>query len=429
MKKTEYKIAVIGLGYVGLVVALNFSKKYPTIGFDINQDRIKELKNHFDRNQEIAEEKLKKAEIQFFSDSKALENANCYIITVPTPLNSNKQPNLEFIKDTSKTLANYLKKDDVVVYESTVYPGTTEEILIPILEKISRLKSDLDFHVGYSPERINPGDKKNEFANTRKIISGHNEIALKIITQIYQPVLNVDIYPVKSIKVAEAAKLVENAQRDINIAFANELALIFDHLDIDTNEVLNAAKTKWNFIPFKPGLVGGHCISVSSYYLAYKSMLSEHFPQLICTSRKVNESMSLFVIDKTQRELERLGKKIENCRVGILGISYKENTAFMTDSLVADIAQSFITLGAKILLHDPLVNSAVAKRNFGLELQSLNKFKKLDALIIAVAHEAFKKMLPKTITSMLNSSAVIADLKGILDPTKFTKDNIILWRL
>lgn len=428
MEKAEYKIAVIGLGYVGLIVALNFSKKYPTIGFDTNPTRIKELKNHFDRNQEINKQTLKNAKIQFNSDFEALKNANFYIITVPTPLTPNKQPDLKFLKNASKTVAKYLQKDDIVVYESTVYPGATEEILTPILEKISGLKSNLDFHVGYSPERINPGDKENKFTNTRKIISSQNETTLKLISHVYQAILKADLYPIKSIKVAEATKLVENVQRDINIAFANELALIFDNLNIDTHEVLNAAKTKWNFIPFEPGLVGGHCVSVSSYYLAYKSILAKYCPQLICASRKVNESMSLFTIQKTQRELERLGKRIENCRIGILGIAYKENTAFVTDSLVADIAQAFITLGAKVLLHDPLVNSVVAENAFSLELQSLDKFKKLDVLVVAVAHEAFKKMSSKTITNMLGSSAVIADLKGILDPTKFNNDNIILWR-
>jgi UDP-N-acetyl-D-galactosamine dehydrogenase len=428
MKKSEYKIAVIGLGYVGLLVALNFSKKYSTIGFDTNLIRIKELKNNFDRNQEVDKKTLEKAKIQFSSDFEELKNVNCYIIATPTPLTANKQPDLKFIKSASDTVAKYLNKGDLVVYESTLYPGVTEEILIPILEKVSGKKSGLDFYVGYSPERINPGDKKNRLATTRKIISGQNEKTLKIIANLYQSVLKADLYHAKSIKIAEASKLVENIQRDVNIAFANELSLIFDHFNIDAHDVLDAAKTKWNFMPFEPGLVGGHCINVSSYYLNYKSMLSKYHPQLICTSRKINESMSLFVVKKTLRKLKQLNKKIKDCRIGILGISYKENTAYVSDSVVNDVARQFIELGAKVLLHDPLVDSTIAKNDFGLELQSLDKFKKLDALIITIAHEAFKKMSPKTITNMLNSSAVIADLKGILDPTKFDQGNIILWR-
>ncbi len=428
-KTTEYHIAVVGLGYVGLIVALNFSEKYPTIGFDTNPTRIKELKNYFDRNLEISKQTLKSAKIQFGSNEKILKNANFYIIAVPTPLTPNKRPDLTFLKRASRTVAKYLKKDDVVVYESTVYPGVTEDILIPILEKTSELKSDLDFHVGYSPERINPGDQKNSFTNTTKIVSGHNEAALKIVTHVYQSVIEADLYPAKSIKVAEAAKLVENAQRDVNISFVNELALIFDHLNIDTHEVLNAAKTKWNFLHFEPGLVGGHCVSVSSRYLAYKSMLSGYCPQLVTIGRKINESVYLFSIKKVQQGLEHFGKTIKNSRIGILGLAYKENTAFITDSLVADMAQSFISLGAEVLLHDPLVDKAMAKKDFGLELEPLDKLRNLDGLVVAVAHQAFKKIPQKNIINMLNSQAVIADLKSILNPTKFKQDNIILWRL
>ena len=428
MKKSEYKIAVIGLGYIGLFATLNFSKKYPTVGFDTNPVRIKELKNNFDRNQEIDKKTLKKAAIQFSSDFTELKNANCYIIATPTPLTANKQPDLKFIENASNTVAKHLNKNDLVIYESTVYPGATEEILIPILEEVSGKKSGLDFYVGYSPERINPGDKRNGLANTRKIISGQTEKTLKIISNLYQSVLTAKLYHAKSIKIAEASKLVENVQRDINIAFVNELALIFDHLNIDAHDVLDAAKTKWNFIPFEPGLVGGHCIDVSSYYLTYKSMLSEYDPQLIRTSRNINESISLFTVKKTLRELEKLNKKIKDCRIGILGVSYKENTAYINENIMTDIVQPFVDLGAKVLLHDPLIDSTIAKNDFGIELQSLDKFKKLDALIITIAHEEFKKMPAKIIKNMLSSSAVIADLKGILDPAKFNQNNIILWR-
>lgn len=423
------KISVIGIGYVGLFVALNFGKKYSVVGYDISDARIQELTRSFDRNREVTNQEFLNSKIKFTNNPQELQDANFHIITVPTPLGSYQQPNLNFVKAATKTLAKYLKKGDVVVYESTVYPGATEEVFIPTLEKYSKLKSGVDFYIGYSPERINPGDAKNSYLNTNKVVAGQNQKALQIITQVYQSIIQAKVYPASSIKVAESCKLVENVQRDINIAIVNEFALIFDRLGIKTSEVLTAARTKWNFLPFEPGMVGGHCIGVNSYYLAYKAEFAGHYPQLLWASRSVNESICPFIVNKIIYQLAAANKEIENCRVGILGVSYKENTSYATDIPAADLRLLFMANGAQVLLCDPLLDQAFVKQNYDLDIHSIEQLEQLDVLIITIAHTVFKNLPAKNILAMMNENAIIADLKGILDPDKFKQKNINLWSL
>lgn len=405
-------ICVIGLGYVGLPLAVEFGKKYKTIGFDINPKRIEELKNGIDRTLEVSNEELKEAKnLSYTTNIDEIKDANIYIVTVPTPIDEYNNPDLTPLKKASQTVGKLLKKGDIVIYESTVYPGCTEEDCVPILEKESGLKFNVDFFCGYSPERINPGDKEHRLTTIKKVTSGSTpEIADKI-DRLYKSIIPAGTHRVSSIKVAEAAKVIENAQRDINIAFVNELAIIFDRMGIDTLEVLEAAGTKWNFLPFKPGLVGGHCIGVDPYYLTYKAEGLGYHAQVILAGRRINDSMGSFVANKTIKLMIKKGKKIDKANVLVLGITFKENCPDIRNSRVIDIINELKEFGCNIDVYDPWADSLEVEKEYGFRLKE-NLKSKYDAVILAVAHNQFKNI---NIKDFLSENGVVFDVKGILD--------------
>ncbi len=405
------KIAIIGLGYVGLPLSLEFGKKFRTIGYDISKKRIQSLRNNNDFNKDIELNKINKSKhLTSTNTEKNIFDCNYFIITVPTPIFKNNKPNLNSLKSASLLVSKYLKKNDIVVYESTVYPGVTEEVCVPILEKNSYLKYNEDFYCGYSPERINPGDKKHTIANISKIVSGSNKQTLNKIYYLYKNIIKSKIFKSSSIKVAEAAKIIENSQRDINIAFINELTQIFDKLDISTNEVLQAASTKWNFLNFKPGFVGGHCISVDPYYLAYKAKKVGIRPQIILSGRKTNDQMHKYVLSKLQKKLNL--KTFSKLNVLIMGYTFKENCSDYRNTKIQDL---YLILKSKfkiVNVFDPYINLAKSKKiNDVSFIQNLKKVK-YDIVLIAVGHDYFKKLGIKKIRSILkNNNSIIFDLK------------------
>lgn len=405
-------IAIIGLGYVGLPLALAFSKQYSVIGYDLDTKRVEALINGVDSTMQASEEDLKANKQLFFTaDLAAIAVATIYIVTVPTPVHADKTPDLGPLLNATKTIAGVLKKGDIVIYESTVYPGCTEEDCVPVLEKIAGLKYNEDFYCGYSPERINPGDQVNTLTKIKKITSGSTPVIAASIDQLYASIITAGTYSAPSIKVAEAAKSIENAQRDINISFVNELALIFDRMGIDTHEVLAAASTKWNFLPFKPGLVGGHCIGVDPYYLAHKAKALGYHPQVILSGREVNDQMSLFVCEKLIRLLEQAGKKVQGAKVLILGVTFKENCPDIRNSKVFEIIRYVKDKGAMVDAFDPFANAEEVMQKQDVQLvRSLNKY---DAIVLAVAHDFFKALD----FSMLKNgpNAVLFDTKAFLD--------------
>lgn len=405
-------IAIIGLGYVGLPLALAFSKQYSVIGYDLDTKRVEALNNGVDSTMQASEEDLKANKQLFFTaDLAAIVVATIYIVTVPTPVHADKTPDLGPLLNATKTIAGVLKKGDIVIYESTVYPGCTEEDCVPVLEKIAGLKYNEDFYCGYSPERINPGDQVNTLTKIKKITSGSTPAIAMYIDELYGSIITAGTYSAPSIKVAEAAKSIENAQRDINISFVNELALIFDRMGIDTHEVLAAASTKWNFLPFKPGLVGGHCIGVDPYYLAHKAKALGYHPQVILSGREVNDQMSLFVCEKLIRLLEQAGKKVQGAKVLILGVTFKENCPDIRNSKVFEIIRYVKDKGAMVDAFDPFANAEEVMQKQDVQLvRSLNQY---DAIVLAVAHDFFKALD----FSMLKNGpdAVLFDTKAFLD--------------
>lgn len=410
-------IAVIGLGYVGLPLAIEFGKLYEVVGFDINAERIDALKEGNDitlQNTALAIKEAKK--LSFSSDSEAIKNSNVFIITVPTPVDAEKKPDLTLLLAASKMVGNFLKKGDIVIYESTVYPGCTEEDCVPILEKFSGLIFNQDFYCGYSPERINPGDKVNTLTKIKKITSGSTPLIAQQVDQLYQSIISAGTYKAPSIKVAEAAKAIENAQRDINISFVNELALIFDKMGIDTHEVLNAAATKWNFLPFKPGLVGGHCIGVDPYYLAHKATQLGYHPQVILSGRNVNDQMSAFVADKITQLLKASGHTLIGAKVLILGVAFKENCPDIRNSKVFDIITLLQNQGLQVAAFDPYANAKEVFEKYKITL--IHTIEKYDAIVLTVAHDFFKSLdYPKIKAS---SQSVIYDTKGFLEKDQVT---------
>jgi UDP-N-acetyl-D-galactosamine dehydrogenase len=407
----EIKIAVIGLGYVGLPLAVAFSKKYTVLGFDINEQRIQEVKKGFDRTREISDNDLRKASgLCFSSDENKLAGYNVYIVTVPTPIDNYKKPNLVHLLNASRTIGKVLKKGDVVIYESTVYPGCTEDDCVPVLEKESGLRYNIDFFCGYSPERINPGDKVNTLTKIRKVTSGSNRETAHFVDKLYASIIEAGTHLASSIKVAEASKAIENAQRDINISFVNELALIFDRMDIDTTEVLEAAGTKWNFLKYKPGLVGGHCIGVDPYYLAYKAESLGYYPQVILSGRRVNDTMGIFVANKLVKLLIRKGHKIEGSRVLILGITFKENCPDIRNTRVMDVYNELKDFGMLVEVYDPWASAEQTKQEYGISLIS-RPAGNYEAVLLTVAHDVFQTLDFKDFT---NSGSVIFDLKSML---------------
>ncbi len=405
-------LAIIGLGYVGLPLAVEFGKKYPVIGFDIDKIRIDELKGGYDRTLEVARESLISAtKLSFTASLKKLKAAQIYIITVPTPIDKFNKPDLTPLKKASQSVGSVLKKGDIVIYESTVYPGCTEEECVPILEQTSGLRFNQDFFCGYSPERINPGDKTHRLPNIKKVTSGSTPEVADEINALYASIITAGTHKVTSIKVAEAAKVIENSQRDINIAFVNELALIFDRLGIDTLEVLEAASTKWNFLPFKPGLVGGHCISIDPYYLTYKAESLGYHSQVILSGRYINDNMGVIVANKLIKLMIKQGYKINDSKVAILGITFKEDCPDIRNSRVVDIIRELQDFGCCVDIFDPLADSAEVKKEYALELKQPKDFLLQDylAVVIAVAHNAFR-----TLDFSAKGDRVIYDLKGIL---------------
>lgn len=408
------RLAVIGLGYVGLPLAAEFAKKYSVIGFDINTQRIKELESGHDRTQELTSEQLKEAKgLVYTSDLEDLKAANIYIVTVPTPIDEHKKPDLTPLLKASETVGKTLNKGDIVIYESTVYPGCTEEDCVPVLEKHSGLKFNKDFFCGYSPERINPGDKEHTVSKILKVTSGSTpQIATKV-DDLYKSIITAGTFKASSIKVAEAAKVIENSQRDINIAFVNELALIFSKMGIDTSEVLAAAGTKWNFLPFKPGLVGGHCIGVDPYYLTHKAEAIGYNPQIILSGRRINDSIGAFVASQTIKMLIKKGHKIVGVRAVVLGLTFKENCPDIRNSRVIDIVRELEEYGVDVSVYDPWVDKEEVKREYGeIDLIDSIDDKQFEAIIAAVAHNEFKTLDPRKI---VGENGVIFDVKWIFD--------------
>ena len=410
MNIEKVNIAIIGQGYVGLPLAIEFGKKYPTIGFDINANRIEDLKNYIDHTNEASQDQLKSADhLNFSSDLNDITNSNVYVVTVPTPIDEYKTPDLNPLKGASKMLGEILKKGDIVIYESTVFPGCTEEVCVPLLESASGLVFNQDFFCGYSPERIVPGDKVNTLTTIMKVTSGSTNDIASFVDELYRSIITAGTFKAASMKVAEASKAIENAQRDVNISFVNELALIFDRVGIDTQDVLDAAGTKWNFLKYKPGLVGGHCISVDPYYLAYKAENLGYHPEVILSGRRVNDNMSTFVANKMIKMLIKAGKQIKDSKVLILGITFKENCPDIRNSKVADVYNELKEFGLIVDAYDYEANSIEVKKEYEIDLIDEIK-EKYDGVLLAVAHNKFSKI---DVQSLLkDSESVVFDLKG-----------------
>ena len=411
----EYTIGIIGLGYVGLPLAIAFADHFNVVGFDINQQRVLDLNQGVDSTDEADLKLLQKAienKLKLSSDLQDLAACNVYIVTVPTPITQFKTPDLTYLISASKMIGGILNSGDIVVYESTVYPGCTEEDCVPVLEQISGLKYNQDFYCGYSPERINPGDKINTLTKIKKVTSGSTDSIAEEVDQLYKTIIEAGTHKASSIKVAEASKAIENAQRDLNISFVNELALIFDRMEIDTQEVLAAAGTKWNFLNFKPGLVGGHCISVDPYYLAHKAESLGYYPEVILSGRRVNDTMGLFVANKVVKLMNKKGIPVRNAKALILGITFKENCPDIRNSKVPDIYEELKSFGMQVDVYDPYAQKEEVKTEYNIELTtSLGAY---DAIILAVSHEEFLRL---DVTSLKKESAsVIYDIKAILDP-------------
>ena len=407
-------IAIIGLGYVGFPLAVEFGKQYPTLGFDIDATRISELNRGYDRTQEVSDAQLKASfHLKFSSELTDLSACNTFIVTVPTPIDHFKKPDLGPLLKASEMIGQVLKKGDVVIYESTVYPGCTEEDCVPVLEKQSGLTFNQDFFCGYSPERINPGDKVNTLTKIKKVTSGSTPEIAEWVDQLYRSIILAGTHKASSIKVAEASKAIENAQRDVNISFVNELALIFDRMGIDTSEVLEAAGTKWNFLNFKPGLVGGHCIGVDPYYLLHKSESLGYYPQVILSGRRVNDNMGLFVANKLVKLLIQKGKKIGGAKTLMLGITFKENCPDIRNSRVVDIYRELRDFGMNVDVYDPWANKAEVKKEHGIDLVG-ELGANYDAIVLTVAHQEF---LTLPFASLKAENGIIFDIKSVLDRT------------
>jgi len=412
------KIAIIGLGYVGLPLAHAFAKKYDVIGFDINQSRIDELKNGFDRTLELNDEQLLevKDRLIFSTSLDEIKSSNIFIVTVPTPIDEGNQPDLTPLVKSSQMIGKVLKKDDIVIYESTVYPGVTEDVCVPELEKVSGLTFNSDFFAGYSPERINPGDKEHTVTKILKVTAGSTPQIAQKVDALYASVIDAGTHLASSIKVAEASKVIENTQRDVNIALINELALIFDAMNIDTNEVLKAAGTKWNFINLKPGLVGGHCIGVDPYYLTYKAEELGYKPNLILGARQINNGMGKYIAEQTIKEMIKADKKVKNANILVLGVTFKEDCPDMRNTKVVDIIEELKSYDCKVDIYDPWVDRDEPKQHYhhGLIANPFEATKKYDAIILAVAHQQFKELTQKEYEDMCQDEAVLIDVKGIV---------------
>ena len=410
-------LAVVGLGYVGLPLAVAFSRHFDVIGFDIAQARIDELKGGHDHTNEVDDARLQSASIEYTCDPAALKRAAVIIVAVPTPIDSHRSPDLTPVVGSSNTVGANLSRGCVVCYESTVYPGLTEEVCIPILERQSGLKFGEDFTVGYSPERINPGDKVHTLETIKKIVSGSDQATADLLARVYGTVVKAGIHRASSIKVAEAAKVIENTQRDVNIALMNELSVIFSRMDIDTLEVLEAAGTKWNFLPFRPGLVGGHCIGVDPYYLTFKAEELGYHPDVILSGRRINDAMGSLVAQRTVKRMIRMGMTVKDAKVGVLGLTFKENVPDLRNTRVVDIVAELEEFGAKPVVTDAEAYPAEARRLYGIDLVPLEEFRDLDALVLAVPHRSYGELDATRLKAMFRdpAKALVFDVKGLLD--------------
>lgn len=424
------KISIIGLGYVGLPLAVQFSKKYDVVGYDLDVNRIKDLKRGVDRTNELKDEDIKHLKkIKLTSDRKNISDSSIYIITVPTPVDKNNKPDLNPLKNASELVGECLSKNNIVIYESTVFPGCTEQVCVPILEKVSKLNYNQHFFCGYSPERINPGDKKRTLTKIVKIVSASNDETLKIINNLYKSIISAGTYKAKSIDVAEAAKVIENTQRDVNIALINELSLIFDKLNINTNEVLEASSTKWNFLPFKPGLVGGHCIGVDPYYLTHKALEVGYHPEIILAGRRINDNMGEFIAAKTVSKLTKNGISPIGAKIGILGLTFKENCPDLRNTKVVTIIKSLEEFHCNIIVSDSYANNTDVKRKLNIDLVSLKSIKNLDAVIIAVEHSHYQNFKRQDWHALLKPKGIIMDVKSIYAKDKYSLSDYSYWSL
>ncbi len=412
LKKGEAKISVTGLGYVGLPIALELARHFPVIGFDIREDRVAMMRQGIDPSKELPPEAFEGRNIEFTSDARRLSEAHFHIVAVPTPIDEHNLPDLEPLLSATETLARYIKKGDYVVFESTVYPGCTEEECIPVLEKHSSLTLNKDFKVGYSPERINPGDTLHTLTKVTKVVSGSDEEALENIAAVYETIIEAGIHRASSIKVAEAAKIIENTQRDINIAFMNELSIIFSRMGINTYEVLEAAGTKWNFLKFTPGLVGGHCIGVDPYYLTYKARELGYHAQIITSGRFINDSMGGYIAKQVVKKLIATGKVLQDARILVMGITFKENVSDIRNSKVVDIIRELESYGLHTDVVDPYAEPPQVMEEYGLQLKEAPEGP-YDAVVVAVSHKPYSEMEEKDFAAFLNEGAVFADVKGI----------------
>lgn len=452
IKNKEEKISIIGLGYVGMPLAISFAKKVDVLGFDINEEKINLYNNGIDITNEVGNEELKNTNATFTNDETKLNNAIFHIVAVPTPINEDKTPNLYPVISASKTLGRNLKKGSIVVYESTVYPGVTEDICVPILEKESGLKCGIDFKVGYSPERINPGDKLHRLETIVKVVSGMDEDALEEIAKVYELVIEAGVHRAESIKVAEAAKVIENSQRDINIAFINELSIIFNKLGIDTKSVLEAANTKWNFLNFTPGLVGGHCIGVDPYYLTYKAEQLGYHPEVILSGRRINDNMGKYVAECTVKNLIKANKQIKGANVALMGITFKEDCPDVRNSKVVDIIRELEEYEINVIAMDPIADDKEVEHEYGIKLVKNEDVENVDAIIVAVGHSEYKSIslehLKKlysipvlscdnndteyaamTLECETNDKLVLMDIKGIFNKKEAELQGYLYWRL
>lgn len=430
----EEKISVIGLGYVGLPLAIAFARKAHVIGFDINKEKVQQCLDGIDVSNEVGNKALKETTVFFTSDEKFLKEAKFHIVAVPTPVNLDKTPNLKFIMEASKIIGKNLTNGSIVVYESTVYPGVTEEICIPVLEKESGLKCGKDFKVGYSPERINPGDKEHRLETIVKVVSGIDEETVEEIAKVYSIVVDAGVYKADSIKVAEAVKVIENSQRDINIAFMNELSMIFNKLGIDTKSALEAAATKWNFLRFTPGLVGGHCIGVDPYYLTYKAEQVGYRSQIILAGRKINDDMGRYIAENTVKKMVQANKQIKGGKVAILGITFKENCPDSRNTKVIDIIQELQEYGIEVQVVDPIANTKDVKEQYGIRLYDMKDVKNVEAIIVAVPHDIFRNIKLQDLKKYYNNKSlinpdVLVDVKAIFNKKEAENLNYLYWRL
>lgn len=420
-------IAVVGLGYVGLPVAVTFGNKHKVIGFDINETRIHELRNNYDRTNEVTEDKLKQTNIEYTSNAVDLKKADFIIVAVPTPIDKHNKPDLLPLLKASETVGKVITPDTIVVYESTVYPGATEEDCVPVLEKHSGLVCGKDFFVGYSPERINPGDKVHTFETITKVVSGQTPEVLEVVADVYSSVVTAGVHKASSIKVAEAAKVIENTQRDVNIALMNELAIIFDKLNIDTNEVLKASGTKWNFLNFKPGLVGGHCIGVDPYYLTHKAQEVGHHPEVILAGRRINDNMAKHIASNVIKELLKQGLEVQGASVNVLGLTFKENCPDLRNTKIIHIIEELREYGLNVFVNDVEADGNEAENLFGFNLIEKRDLKKADALLFAVPHKEYIDEKSKYL-SFVKDNGIIFDIKGVINKSDI-KNNQKLWGL